>query len=127
MRPYLEIAVGIQQEIGGFEISMQYVCRMESFQGSEGLIEIKNISSPLLQRREENSPYLIDEILTMVITQLLCTYYTMKICLHQFLYEVDLLEIVETWRLQDINDCDDIFVVKVAKKLNLTESSKTEH
>lgn len=42
---YLEIAVGIQQEIGGFEISMQNVCRMESFQSSEGLVEIKKISS----------------------------------------------------------------------------------
>jgi len=30
-RPYLEIAVSIQQEIGGFEISMQHVRRMESF------------------------------------------------------------------------------------------------
>lgn len=98
-RPYLEIAVGIQQEIGGFEISVQYIRRMESFQGSEGLIEIKNISSPPSQWGEENSPYLIDEILTVVITQLLCTYYTMKICLHQLLYEVDFFEIVKTWRL----------------------------
>jgi hypothetical protein len=52
-RPYLEIAVRIQQEIGGFEITMQYVRRMESFQSPERLIEIKNISSPPSQWREE--------------------------------------------------------------------------
>lgn len=51
----------------------------------------------------------------------------MKICLHQFLYEIDFLEIVETWRLKDIDDRDDIFVMKVTKKFDLAESPKTEH
>jgi hypothetical protein len=51
----------------------------------------------------------------------------MKIRLHQFLYEVDLLEIVKTWRLKDIDDCYYIFVMKVAKKFDLAESAKTEH
>ena len=63
----------------------------------------------------------------MVITQLLGAYYTVKICLHQLLYEVDLLEIVKTWRLQDIDDSDYIFVMKMAKKFYLAESAKTEH
>jgi hypothetical protein len=63
----------------------------------------------------------------MVITELLGAYYTMKIRLHQFLYEIDLLEIVKRWRLEDIDDGDDIFVMKVAKKFNLAKSSKTKH
>ena len=70
---------------------------------------------------------MIDKVLTMVVAEFLSPNHTMQVGLHQFLYEVNLLEIVKTWRLQDIDDCNDIFVMKVTKKFNLAKSSKTKH
>ena len=51
----------------------------------------------------------------------------MKICFHQFLYKVDLLEIVKARRLKYIDDCNNIFVMEVTKEFNFAESPKTEH
>lgn len=35
---HFEITVGVEKEIGGFEIPMDDVCGMKSFQSSEGLV-----------------------------------------------------------------------------------------
>lgn len=44
-----------------------------------------------------------------------------------YLDEVDLVEAIIASRLLDIKDGDDVFVVKVAQQLHLSQSSQTEH
>jgi hypothetical protein len=85
---------------------MEHVSGMQSFERTKGLVY---------------------KILAMVIAQLLSTNDPMKIGLHKFLYEVDLPEAVEIGRSEDVEDGDDILMVKVTKKLYLAESTKTEH
>ena len=70
---YFEIAVGIEQKIGRFEITVQNVGRMEGFEGSEGLI---------------------DEVLTVVVRQLLRAYHTMHVRLHEFLCSIHVSSMV---------------------------------
>lgn len=75
----------------------------------------------------QDSPHLVSKILYMIIAELLGTYDTMEIGLHQLLYEIDLSKIMETWRPEDIEDGDDIFMAKMTKKFDFAESTKTEH
>nr|GAT50808.1 predicted protein [Mycena chlorophos] len=51
----------------------------------------------------------------------------MEVRLHELLDQVDLCELGDGWRAEDVEDCDDVFVVEVAEELNLAEGAETEH
>lgn len=42
-----------------------------------------------------DAAHLVYKVLTMIIAQLLRAYDTVEVCLHELLYEVDLLEVFE--------------------------------
>lgn len=75
----------------------------------------------------EIKDYLVDKILTVVIGQRLCPDDPMKISLHEFLYEIDLAKVMDILWPEDVEDGDDVLVVKVAKELDLAQGTKTEH
>jgi hypothetical protein len=70
---------------------------------------------------------LIDEILAMVIAEFLCADDTMKIGLHKLLNEVDFSKLVKIWRPENIEDRDDVLMMKVSEEFDFPERSKTEH
>lgn len=70
---------------------------------------------------------LVYKVLAMVIAQLLGTDNTMKVSLHELLDKINLGEVVYTAGLEDIEDGDDVFVMKVSEEFYFTESSETEH
>jgi len=73
---------------------MQNVCRMHSFERSQGLIY---------------------EVLTVVVGQLLSTDDSMHICFHKLLNQVNFVEgLVIPWLL-DIEDTDDVLVIEMPK------------
>lgn len=74
-----------------------------------------------------DSPHLIDEVLAVIVAELLRADDAVEICLHKLLDEVDLAELVDVGRLEDVEDGDDVFVMEVAKELYLAECSETEH
>ena len=51
----------------------------------------------------------------------------MQIRLHEFLHEVNLLEIIETGGSQDVENRDDVLVMEVTQQLYLAKRSQTEH
>ena len=102
----LEIAIGVEQEIRGFEITMQHLSRMQRFQTPQSLI---------------------DKVLTVVVRQFLGSNDTVHIGFHEFLDEVDFGEAVVVVRFDNVEDRDDVFVVKVTKEFDLAESAETEH
>lgn len=55
-----------------------------------------------------HSTNLVDEVLAVIVTQILCPDHSMKIRLHQFLDEVDFLEVLERGGLNDIENGDDL-------------------
>lgn len=61
---HFEITVGVQKQIGWFQISVEDVCRMHGLQSSESLV---------------------NEVLTVVVGEILCSDDTMHIGFHQFL------------------------------------------
>ena len=71
--------------------------------------------------------YLVDEILTVVVAQSLCSDDAMQVRLHQFLHEVYFLELFETGWLKDVENGDDVFVAKVPEEFDLAEGAETEH
>jgi hypothetical protein len=60
----LEIAVGVEKEVGRFEIPVDDVGGVEGFECTEGLV---------------------DEVLCVVVREVLCPDYTVHVCLHEFL------------------------------------------
>ena len=71
--------------------------------------------------------HLINKILAMIIAQVLRPDNAMKICLHEFLYKEHLREIFDAWRLENVKDCDDVFMAKVTEELDLAKSAQTKH
>lgn len=63
----------------------------------------------------------------MIVAQLLGADDAVKIGLHEFLDEVDLLELLEIGWTEDVEDGDDVLVMKVAKELDLAEGAEAEH
>lgn len=63
----------------------------------------------------------------MIIAQLLCPYDPMQIGLHQFLNQINFPKALQIWRPQNIEDADDIFVVKMSKQFNLAQGTEAEH
>ena len=51
----------------------------------------------------------------------------MQIRLHEFLHEVNLLEIIETGGSQNIENRDDVLVMEVTQQLYLPQRSQAEH
>lgn len=63
----LEIAIGVEEQVGRLEISMENVGRVHGLQGTKGLV---------------------DEVLAMVVGQVLCANNAVHIGLHKLLCEV---------------------------------------
>lgn len=63
----------------------------------------------------------------MIVAKLLGADDTVKVRLHEFLHEVDLFEFLETGRAEDIEDGDDVLVMKVPEELDLAEGAEAEH
>lgn len=70
---------------------------------------------------------LIDEVLAMVVGQRLCPDDPVQICLHELLYEVYFAEFMDIGGAEDVEDGDDVFVVKVAEELDLAEGAQAKH
>ena len=51
----------------------------------------------------------------------------MQIRLHEFLHEVNLLEIIETGGSQNIENRDDVLVMEVTQQFYLAQRSQAEH
>lgn len=71
--------------------------------------------------------YLIDEVLTMVVAEHLRTYDAMHIGLHEFLHQIDLFELVEGWWAENVEDGNDVLVMKVPEEFDLAQSTETKH
>ena len=71
--------------------------------------------------------HLINKILAVIIAQVLRPDNAMKICLHELLYKEHFCEILDAWRLENIEDCDYIFMAKVTKEFDLAKSAQTKH
>lgn len=82
-RSYLEVAVGVQEEVGWLEITVEDVGRVHALEGAESLV---------------------DKILTVVVAEVLGPDDSVHVCLHQLLDQVHLLERLEAWGLDDIQD-----------------------
>jgi len=63
----------------------------------------------------------------MVVAEILGPYHAMQICLHEFLYKVNFLEIIEAGGSQNVENRDDVFVMEVAQQLYLAQCSQAEH
>jgi len=63
----------------------------------------------------------------MIVAQFLRANYAMHICFHELLHKIHLGKVVETWWAENVEDRDDVFMVKVAQKLNLAKGTETEH
>jgi hypothetical protein len=64
---YLEIAIGIQEQVAWFKIAMQHIRRVHALEGTKGLI---------------------DKVLTMIVTQILGPDHSMHVGLHQLLNQI---------------------------------------
>lgn len=118
-----QIAVRIEKEIGGFEVTVKNVGGMHGLQGAEGLV---------------------DEVLAVVVGEILGSNDTVHVRLHElllhckhgsrramklvmYLNQIDLSEgLVASWLL-DIQYRYDILMVEVSKQLHLAKRSQTEH
>jgi hypothetical protein len=67
--------------------------------------------------------HLINKILAVIVAQLLRSYDAMKIRLHEFLYKVHFREICDSWRLENIEDCYDIFMAKVTEEFDFAKGT----
>lgn len=51
----------------------------------------------------------------------------MQVGLHQLLDEIDVFEQLETGRLKDVEDRDNVLMAKVPEKLDLAKGAQTKH
>lgn len=82
-RSYLEVTVGVQEEVRRLEITVEDVGRVHALEGTESLV---------------------DKVLAMVVAEVLGPDDSVHVCLHQLLDQVHLLECLEGWGLDDIQD-----------------------
>ena len=106
----LEVAVGVEEQVGWFEIAVDDFSRVECFQSTAGLIE---------------------EVLAVIVTEVLSTYDPVQIRLEKFLDEVNFFErVVRDW-LDDIEDRDDVLahslLGKILQQLELTQCAERKH
>lgn len=71
--------------------------------------------------------HLINKILAVIVAQLLRSDDAMKICFHEFLHKIYFCEICDAWRLENVEDCDDIFMAKVTEEFDFAKSTQTKH
>jgi hypothetical protein len=127
----LEVAIGIEEQVGWLEISVENVCGVHSLEGAEGLV---------------------DEVLAVVIRQILCANNTVHIGLHKllcdvrkmnpgylytdvgeirkkntYLDEIDFGEGLIAAGFLDVEDRYNVLMVEVSQQLHLTQGSKAEH
>ena len=74
-----------------------------------------------------SAAYLINEILAVVVTQLLCANNTMEVGFHELLNEVHLPELIETWGLKDVKDRNDVLVTEMTEEFYLAQGAEAEH
>ena len=116
-----EIAVGIEQQVGGFQVTVEDVGRMHCLEGAEGLV---------------------NEVLAVVVGEVLRANDTVHICFHELLDEIDFREGIEAAGFLDFQNGDDllsvwvkrkrgeeghIFVAKVSQQFHFSKGTKTEH
>ncbi len=63
----------------------------------------------------------------MVVAGLLGTDDTVEISLHELLDEIDLRKVMRQRRAENVEDADDVLVVKVAEELDFMEGTEAEH
>ena len=71
--------------------------------------------------------HLVNEILTVIIAESLCSDNSVQVGLHQLLYEVDFFEVLERWRAENVKDGNDVLVVEVSEEPYFTKSAQAEH
>lgn len=59
--------------------------------------------------------HLVYKVLTMVVTQLLCPNDAMEVGFHELLDEIDLSEVFEGRRSENVQDRNDVLMAKVAE------------
>jgi len=64
---YLEVAIGVQKQVTWLEITMENVGRVHTLECTQGLV---------------------DKVLAMVVTQVLCPDHPVHVCLHEFLDQI---------------------------------------
>ena len=87
---------------------------------------------------------MVDKVLTMIIGQFLSLYHPIHIRLHELLShnrqsaptgetrsthldEIHLVELLERGGCQDVQNRDDVLMVKMSEEFDLAESSQAEH
>ncbi len=63
----------------------------------------------------------------MVVAGLLGTDDTVEISLHKLLDEIDLGKVMRQWQAENVEDADDVLVVKVVEELDFVEGMEAEH
>ncbi len=63
----------------------------------------------------------------MVVAGLLGTDVMVEISLHKLLDEIDLGEVMQQPRVENVEDADDVLVVTVVEELNFMEGTEAEH
>lgn len=102
----LEITVGIEEEIGGFQVAMKNIGAVHGLEGAEGLV---------------------DEVLAMIVGEILGANDTVHIRFHELLDKIHLRKRFVVAGLLDVKNADDVLMVKVPEKLHLAKRSETEH
>ena len=78
-----------------------------------------NVRAELRQGAESDGCWrgtdLVYEVLAVIVAELLGTNDAVKIGLHKLLDEVDLLEVIERGRTEDVEYGDDVLVVEVTE------------
>lgn len=80
---YLKVAVGVQEKVGWLEIAVENIRRVHALEGTKCLV---------------------DKVLAMVVAEVLGPDDSVHVCLHQLLDQVHLLECLETWGFDDIQN-----------------------
>lgn len=80
---YLKVAVGVQEKVGWLEIAVENIRRVHALEGTKCLV---------------------DKVLAMVVAEVLGPDNSVHVCLHQLLDQVHLLECLETWGFDDIQN-----------------------
>ena len=97
-----EVAVGIQQEIWGFEVSMKHICRMNVLEAPQDLI---------------------GKVTNVIVAQFLRPQQLVKVAFHKGLDQVQVLQFVNAVFADDVLQVNDVFVLQPRQDLYLSKSS----
>jgi hypothetical protein len=135
VRAYLEIAVGVQQQVRRLQVAVQHVGRVEGLERAQRLRTNTIGSRPSAApprgvgkaSRRSARTHLVDKVLAVVVAQLLRADHAVQVRLHQLLHEVHLPEVRERRRLEDVEDRDHVLVPEVAQQPDLAQRAEAEH